>query len=67
MMDWQFLERAHTQARAVINSATDDAGLVERTGGHVRVVAGDHRALKITSPLDLIVATALLENGSHAG
>ena len=46
-------------------TATDDAGLVERTGGHVRVVAGDLRALKITSPLDLAVAAALLREASH--
>ena len=61
----EVLERAHAHAGGA--SATDDAGLVERIGGHVRVVAGDHRALKITSPFDLTVATALLQDGSHAG
>lgn len=59
----EVLERAHDSSR----SATDDAGLVERSGGHVRVVPGDHRALKITSPLDLTVATALLQDGAYAG
>ena len=63
----EVLQSAHRQSRAVVTSATDDAGLVERAGGQVRVVAGDHRALKITSPLDLIVATALLQGGSYAG
>jgi len=58
----EVLEHAHASGA----SATDDAGLVERIGGHVRVVAGDHRALKITSPLDLTVATALLQDGPHA-
>jgi len=61
----EVLERAHAHAGGA--SATDDAGLVERIGGHVRVVAGDHRALKITSPFDLTVATALLQDGSYAG
>jgi 2-C-methyl-D-erythritol 4-phosphate cytidylyltransferase len=61
----EVIEHAHAHARGT--SATDDAGLVERAGGQVRVVAGDHRALKITSPLDLIVATALLQDGPHAG
>ena len=58
----EVLEAAHAGG----DSATDDAGLVERTGGHVRVVAGDHRALKITSPLDLAVAAALLGEASYA-
>jgi 2-C-methyl-D-erythritol 4-phosphate cytidylyltransferase len=60
----EVLERAHADVRGA--SATDDAGLVERTGERVRVVAGDHRALKITSPFDLTVATALLQDGPHA-
>jgi 2-C-methyl-D-erythritol 4-phosphate cytidylyltransferase len=70
------LEQAHANARAdgarahpvaQAEAATDDAGLVERTGGQVRVVAGDHRALKITAPFDLAIATALLQGGSYAG
>ena len=44
------LEKAHAEARA---TATDDATLVERTGGTVHVVAGDPRAAKITGPADL--------------
>jgi 2-C-methyl-D-erythritol 4-phosphate cytidylyltransferase len=62
----EVLEQAHEHARAAVATATDDAGLVEQAGGHVRVVAGDYRALKITSPLDLAVATALLQDGPHA-
>jgi 2-C-methyl-D-erythritol 4-phosphate cytidylyltransferase len=31
------------------------------------VVAGDDLALKITSPLDLALAAALLQDGSYAG
>jgi len=60
----EVLEHAHEFAQGT--SATDDAGLVERAGGQVHVVAGDHQALKITLPLDLIVATALLEDGAYA-
>jgi 2-C-methyl-D-erythritol 4-phosphate cytidylyltransferase len=63
----EVLEHAHSHDRAGGASATDDAGLVERAGGQVRVVAGDHRALKITSPLDLTLATALIQDGSDAG
>ena len=61
----EVLVSAHTQAGAT--SATDDAGLVERSGGRVHVVAGDHRAFKVTSPIDLTVATALLQDGQCAG
>jgi len=61
----EVLEQAHLGAAGA--SATDDAGLVERAGGQVRVVAGDHLALKITSPLDLVVAGALLQDGRYAG
>ena len=61
------LEDAHAFAGAATTSATDDAGLVERAGGQVRVVTGDHLALKITSPFDLVVAAALLQDGRYAG
>lgn len=43
------LERAH----AAGDSATDDAALVERTGGLVVVVPGDPRAHKVTTADDL--------------
>ena len=41
--------------------ATDDAALVEAAGGRVVVVPGDPRNLKITEPIDLAVAAALLD------
>jgi len=41
--------------------ATDDAALVEATGGKVVVVAGDPRNLKVTTVADLTLATTLLE------
>jgi 2-C-methyl-D-erythritol 4-phosphate cytidylyltransferase len=48
-------------------SATDDAGLVEQIGGPVRVVDGDPLAFKITSAVDLAVATSLLQDVPYAG
>jgi 2-C-methyl-D-erythritol 4-phosphate cytidylyltransferase len=51
---------------AACQGATDDAGLVEAAGHHVRVVTGDPRNLKITTPADLVLAEALyptLESG----
>jgi 2-C-methyl-D-erythritol 4-phosphate cytidylyltransferase len=62
-----FLREVLVHAYASGASATDDAGLVEQIGGHVRIVDGDPRALKITSALDLAIAAALLQDGSYAG
>jgi 2-C-methyl-D-erythritol 4-phosphate cytidylyltransferase len=62
-----FLREVLEHAHASGSTATDDAGLVERIGGQVRVVDGDHRALKITTVADLAAATALLQDGSHVG
>ena len=42
---------------------TDDAGLVEKAGLPVTCVPGSELALKITRPLDLILAEALLHVG----
>ena len=47
-------------------AATDDAGLVEATGGAVRVVEGHEDAMKITTARDLAVATALLTHDAAA-
>lgn len=41
---------------------TDDAMRVERAGISVRVVAGSSRGFKITTPFDLAVAGAMLED-----
>ncbi|MFE7801628.1 2-C-methyl-D-erythritol 4-phosphate cytidylyltransferase [Nocardia sp. NPDC057440] len=41
--------------------ATDDAGLVELLGTHVRTIPGDPLAFKITTPLDLLLAQAVLD------
>lgn len=54
------LERALDQPDAVLAAATDDASLVERQGGRVRVVESGPENLKVTSPLDLRLAAMLL-------
>ena len=41
-------------------AATDDAGLVEAMGAAVHVVVGDPEAFKVTRPLDLVLAEAVL-------
>lgn len=52
------LRRAY--ARAGEGGFTDDASMVELAGGQVQVVDGDPLAFKITTPLDLMLAEAIL-------
>ena len=54
------LRRAH----AAGGEATDDAAMVEAAGGHVRVVAGDPRNVKITTPSDLSLLECLVAGRS---
>jgi len=54
------LERALDADDDVLAHATDDAWLVERIGGRVRVVAFPPGNLKVTSPLDLEIAERAL-------
>lgn len=61
------LEKAHAAASGAL---TDDAGLVEALGAPVVTVAGADEAFKVTGPLDLLLAEALLSLGSvgrHGG
>jgi len=55
------LLRALEAARADRFYGTDEAQLVERLGGEVAAVEGDPRNMKITTPLDLVIAEALLD------
>ncbi|MBV9847374.1 MAG: 2-C-methyl-D-erythritol 4-phosphate cytidylyltransferase, partial [Kutzneria sp.] len=50
------LRRAHSLPGA---ASTDDAGLVERLGEPVSTVPGHPHAMKITTPIDLVIAEAL--------
>lgn len=52
------LWQAHRAARRDRFHGTDDAVLVERTGGRVAMVPGSARNIKITTPGDLAVARA---------
>jgi 2-C-methyl-D-erythritol 4-phosphate cytidylyltransferase len=53
------LAKAHAQAKADGVSGSDDAFLVERLGGRVRLVPGDPRNLKITTADDFALAEVL--------
>ena len=50
---------------AASGSLTDDAGLAEKAGIPVTCIPGSEFALKITRPIDLIIAEALLDHASR--
>jgi len=58
---YQLLAEAFRGADEVGFIGTDDASLLERIGQPVAVLAGDYRNIKVTTPEDLIIATALLD------
>jgi 2-C-methyl-D-erythritol 4-phosphate cytidylyltransferase len=60
--DRAILAEAHARAVAEHRVATDDALLVEAVGGTVTVVEGAEEAFKVTTPLDLLLAQALLDD-----
>lgn len=59
-----FLAAPFRRALAGSGDATDCAGLVEAAGGRVRLVEGDRRLMKITTPADLRFVEALLGAGA---
>jgi 2-C-methyl-D-erythritol 4-phosphate cytidylyltransferase len=57
---WSALERALAAPPAVLGAATDDAWLIEQSGGVVRVVESDPGNIKVTSKTDLRIAEMLM-------
>lgn len=53
---------AYEKATADDYYATDDAALVERYGGTVRIVMGSYRNIKVTTPEDVLIAEAFLKS-----
>ena len=67
---WKVIRELHWRAAASANSEatalTDDAGLAQQAGIPVRIIAGEGRALKITTPIDLVFARAILAQDAQA-
>jgi len=57
---FDIIYQAHKLADEAGFAGTDDASLVERLGGRIRIVTGDYRNIKITTPEDIVLAEALL-------
>ncbi len=57
---YRVIYSAHLAAETDNYLGTDDASLVERVGGRIRIVQGDYRNIKITTSEDLLLAEAFL-------
>lgn len=57
----KILKRAYEESYKRNAHGTDDAMLVERAGGKVRVIMGSYENIKITTPEDLILAEEILK------
>ena len=61
VFDVQLLKAALKKARADKAPITDDCSAVERMGMSVKIVEGDEKNIKVTTPFDLQVAAMLWE------
>ena len=61
IFDVDLLKAALKKAADDAAEVTDDCSAVERMGMSVRIVTGDERNIKVTTPLDLKIAEAYLE------
>lgn len=59
----KLLEEAFAQARKDGYYGSDEASLVERIGGRIKIVPGDRTNIKITRPEDLKMAEVWLNEG----
>ena len=57
---YHLIREAFDSAAAAGFIATDDASLVERLGHPVKMLEGDYRNIKVTTPEDILIAVALL-------
>ena len=61
VFDYDLLRAALKKAKEDGAEVTDDCSAVERMGMSVKIVEGDERNIKVTTPLDLKIAELLLE------
>lgn len=61
VFDFDLLRGALKKAKEDGAQITDDCSAVERLGMKIRIVEGDERNIKVTTPMDLKIAQMLLE------
>ena len=64
VFDFDLLRAALKKAEAEGAAVTDDCSAVELMGMSVKIVEGDERNIKVTTPMDLKIAELLLEERS---
>ena len=64
VFDFDLLRGALKKAREEVAQVTDDCSAVERMGFSVKIVEGDERNIKVTTPTDLKIAEMLLEEST---
>ena len=64
VFDLDLLRGALKKAKEDAAEVTDDCSAVERLGMSIKIVEGDERNIKVTTPLDLAIAKLLLEGES---
>ena len=62
VFDLDMLKGALKKAKADGAEVTDDCSAVERLGMSIKIVEGDERNIKVTTPMDLKIAKLLLED-----
>ena len=61
VFDLELLKAALKKAKEEGDEVTDECSAVERMGMSIKIVEGDERNIKVTTPLDLTIAKLLLE------
>ena len=61
VFDYELLRAALNKAAKENIAVTDDCSAVEKIGMSVKIVSGDERNIKVTTPMDLKIAEMLLE------
>ena len=62
VFDFDLLRGALKKAKEDGAAVTDDCSAVERLGMSIKIVEGDERNIKVTTPMDLKIAKLLLED-----
>ena len=62
VFDFDLLRGALKKAKEDGAEVTDDCSAMERLGMSIKIVEGDERNIKVTTPLDLAIAKLLLED-----
>ena len=60
------IDKAYKAPLEILARAPDDAWLVERAGGALKMVMGSRENIKLTEPADLVMAEAILKSRSAA-